>query len=213
MTRSFFISFEGPDGSGKSTQAAMLARALRTRGIDVTETREPGGTAVGEQIRQILLDPTGVAMSPLCMALLLSAARAQHMDDVVQPALATGYIVITDRFADSTVAYQGYGMGLNLDTIRKLTDIATGGRMPDLTVYVDIEPRIGLERAAMRGGTNRLDNADVEFHERVRRGYLSMVESDPERWVSVDGSGSPQEVHAAVLAALRDRMCLEGDAA
>jgi dTMP kinase len=213
VTRSLFISFEGPDGSGKSTQAAMLARALRARGMDVIETREPGGTAVGEQIRHILLDPTGVPMSALCMALLLSAARAQHMEGIVQPALGAGHTVITDRFADSTVAYQGYGMGLDLDTILKLTAIATGGRMPDLTVYVDIEPRVGLERATLRGGANRLDNADLEFHERVRDGYLSMAKADPGRWVPVDGSGSPQEVHAAVLAALRDRKCLEGDAA
>jgi dTMP kinase len=213
VTRPLFISFEGPDGSGKSTQAAMLARALRARGIDVIETREPGGTAVGEQIRQILLDPTGVAMSSLCMALLLSAARSQHMADVVQPAIEAGQTVITDRFSDSTVAYQGYGMGLDLDTILTLTAIATGGRMPDLTVYVDIEPRIGLERATLRGGTNRLDNADLEFHERVRKGYLAMAKAQPARWIPVDGSGSPQEVHAAVLAALRDRMCLEGNAA
>jgi dTMP kinase len=213
VTNPLFISFEGPDGSGKSTQARMLAHAMRERGIDVMETREPGGTAVGEQVRHILLDPDGASMTPLVMALLLSASRAQLVHEIILPALAAGQTVISDRFADSTVAYQGHGMGLDPATVRALADIATAGRMPDITVYVDIEPELGLQRATDRGGKNRLDNADLDFHKRVRDGYLSMVQEDRKRWLTVNGSGSPEDVHRAVLTELRGRLCSEGDAA
>lgn len=197
-----FLTFEGPDGSGKSTQAHLLATALRARGLDVLETREPGGTAVGEAVRHVLLDLDGPAMSPLTMALLLSAARAQHVSDVIRPALDAGRIVIADRYADSTVAYQSYGFGLPLDVVLELTRIATGGLQPDHTVYVDVPVELGLERTLARGGANRLDAPDLEFHRRVREGYLRSMAREPERWIPVDGAGTADEVHAAVLASL-----------
>jgi dTMP kinase len=194
-----FISLEGPDGSGKSTQAVMLARTLRERGSEVVETREPGGTAAGEQIRQILLDPQGPPLSPLVMALLLSASRAQLMEEVIGPALREGKTVISDRFADSTMAYQGHGLGLDLQVARELSRSATGDRFPDVTIYVDVDPALGLDRVNARGLPNRLDNEDLDFHKRVRTGYFQLMSEEPARWLQVDGSGNAEEVHRQVI--------------
>jgi dTMP kinase len=197
-----FISLEGPDGSGKSTQAAMLARVLRERDLEVVETREPGGTPAGEQIRQILLDPQGPPLSPLVMAFLLSASRAQLVEEVIGPALREGRTVISDRFADSTMAYQGHGLGLDLEVVRQLSRAATGGRFPDVTIYVDVEPAVGLDRVNTRGLPNRLDRENLDFHRRVRTGYLQLMSEEPARWLQVDGSGDPEEVHRQVIRAL-----------
>jgi dTMP kinase len=194
-----FLTFEGPDGSGKSTQAHLLASELRVRGRDVVETREPGGTSVGEAVRHLLLDLNGPAMSPLTMALLLSASRSQLVSDVILPALHQGRTVIADRYTDSTVAYQSYGLGLDLDVVQNLARIATSGLTPAASVYVDVPVEVGLERIQRRGSHNRLDARDVEFHSRVRNGYLLSIQQEPDRWVIVDGTQDPQSVHLAVM--------------
>jgi dTMP kinase len=197
-----FLTFEGPDGSGKSTQARLLASELRSRGHDVVETREPGGTSVGEAVRHVLLDVNGPAMSPLTMALLMSASRAQLVSDVIVPALDEGRTVIADRYTDSTVAYQSYGFGLDLGVVKELARIATTGLTPRVSVYVDVPVEVGLERTHRRGSRNRLDVPDVGFHNRVRNGYLRSIEQEPDRWVMVDGTQDPESVHAAVMCKL-----------
>ncbi|MDE3088010.1 MAG: dTMP kinase [Chloroflexota bacterium] len=184
---SLFITFEGPDGSGKTTQARMLAAYLQSRGMDVLLTREPGGTAISEQIRDVILSTHNLSIQHETEALLFSAARAQIVAELIRPALAAGKIVICDRYADSTLAYQGYGLGLDLDALRAITRFATGGLVPDLTFYVDVPAEVGLARRH-RGETNRLDQKQVEYHARVRAGYLEMAKSEPQRWVIVDGT-------------------------
>lgn len=202
--RGLFITFEGPEGSGKSSQARALADSLRQRGLPVTLTREPGGTPIGYQIREIILTPRNTAMAPRTEVLLLSAARAQHVAERIQPALADGQIVISDRFADSTLAYQGYGLGLDLAALRALTAFATGGVMPDLTIYLDCPPTVGLARkaqAAQAGGEwNRLDQKPVEYHERVRRGYLALAAAESDRWQVVDAAQPAEYVQHLINA-------------
>ena len=193
-----FLTFEGPDGSGKSTQAHLLASELRARGHDVVETREPGGTAVGEAVRHIFLDLDGPSQSPLTMALLLSASRSQLVSDVIVPALEMGQTVILDRYIDSTIAYQSFGFGLDLEVVKDLSRIATGGLTPDITVLVDVPVEVGLERVHRRGARNRLDAPDMAFHERVRKGYHLMA-AESERWVTIDGTEDPQSVHRALM--------------
>lgn len=199
-----FITFEGTEGSGKSTQARGLAETLRARGHPVDLTREPGGTPIGDQIRQVILSTDNTAMAAQTEALLLSAARAQHVAERIRPALATGHIVICDRFADSTLAYQGYGLRMDLEALRAITRFATGGLTPDLTVYLDCAVALGLARkaqAARLGGEwNRLDQKPVEYHERVRRGYLALAAAEPRRWLVVDASASPQVVQEVIQA-------------
>jgi dTMP kinase len=196
------ISFEGPDGSGKSTQARLLADVLQARGHRVTLTREPGGTPVGEQIRRILLDPETASPNPLVMALLLSASRAQLVSDVIAPALRRGDIVIVDRYTDSTVAYQGYGQALDKGIIRELNEVATQGILPDVTIYVDVPVEVGLDRVRSRGKRNRLDVETVAFHRRVREGYLAMIAEGPPRWFPINGNAPTESVHATILQSL-----------
>lgn len=193
-----FITFEGPEGSGKTTQIQALYSALRGRGCDVVLTREPGGTAIGDQIRQVLLDPANHEMLPEAEILLFSASRAQLVGQLVRPALARGAIVICDRFADSTMAYQGYGRGLGLESLRRITQFATGGLTPDLTVYLDIDVEEGLRRKRTAGrqdaeAWNRLDQETLDFYKRVRRGYLALASAEPGRWLVVDAA-RPQDV-------------------
>ena len=197
-----FISFEGPDGSGKSTQARLLAEVLRGRGYPVTETREPGGTPLGERVRALLLDPQAPSATPLAMTFLFSAARTQLVSEVIRPALSQGETVIADRFADSTIAYQSWGLGLDLAVARQLAEIATGGLYPDVVIYVDVPPIVGLERVAMRGTRNRLDEETLGFHERVRAGYHGLIEEDSGRWIVIDGDAPVEVVHGNVLQAL-----------
>lgn len=194
------ITFEGPDGSGKSTQIALLAEYLRQQGYGIARMREPGGTGIGEQIRAVLHSTQNAAMTPRTEVLLYSASRAQLVDEVIRPALAAGEIVLCDRFYDSTLAYQGYGRGLDLDTLHRLTEFATGGLRPDLTIYLDVEPGEGLRRRQQDQGAewNRLDAAALEFHEQVREGYRALLEEEPGRWVTVDGSGPVEAVQAAI---------------
>jgi dTMP kinase len=205
-----FISIEGPDGSGKSTQARLLAKALRDSGFSVLETREPGGTPLGERLRPLILDPESPPATPMAMALMYSAARAQLVADVIEPALAAGQIVIVDRYADSTAAYQGGGQGLNRGTIDALRRAATGGREPDVTVYVDIDPEAGAERMAARGPHDRLDAETVAFHRRVRAEYQRLLSENPDRWISVCGAAAPDVVHREIMDKLLPRLDPKG---
>jgi dTMP kinase len=194
-----FISFEGPDGGGKSTQARLLAADLRDRGHRVTETREPGGTVLGERLRTLILDPASPPAGPLVMALLLSASRAQLVETVIRPARERGEIVIVDRWADSTTAYQGFGLGLDRETIRSLRNIATGGLEPDFTVLVDVPPQVGLERISARGSGDKLDAQTIAFHERVRAGYKTLYSERPDRWIWIDGTAPREKVHCDIV--------------
>ncbi len=199
---SLFISIEGPDGSGKSTQARLLADTLRAQGFPVLTTREPGGTPVGEAVREIVLHPREMPATPTTIALLYATSRSELVQTVIRPALRQGTSVVADRYADSTIAYQSFGLGVPLDVTRCLAEIATDGLTPDVTVYVDILPERGLERLAGRRGENWLDRESAAFHTRVRDGYLQMMEEDPARWVRVDGDAPPEAVHGAILRAL-----------
>ena len=202
-----FITFEGPDGSGKTTQARLLAAWLRERGYQVVLTREPGGTDIGDQIRTVLHDPANGAMDARTEILLYSASRAQHVAQCIRPALAAGQIVISDRYADSTLAYQGYGRGLDLETLRQITDFATGGLTPDLTLYLDIPPEEGLERRQVGGDEwNRLDAEALDFHQRARAGYLELMKEEPERWMVVNGDRTVEEVQEKIRRVVEGRL-------
>lgn len=205
-----FITFEGLDGSGKTTQVQRAAALLRARGHDVLLTREPGGTAIGDQIRAVLHDLKNAEMNPRAELLLYNASRAQLVAEVLRPHLAAGGLVLCDRFYDSTLAYQGYGHGLDLDTLRAIVGFATGGLRPDLTVLLDITPEEGLMRrrqASLFGEEwNRLDDMELDFHRRVYDGYQALLHAEPDRWVRIDASGSQDTVQAAVTALLTARV-------
>ncbi|MGC8792594.1 MAG: dTMP kinase [Bryobacteraceae bacterium] len=198
QARGRFISFEGLDGSGKTTQIERLARRLRERGLEVVIAVEPGGTRVGEQIRAILLDVNNHGLSPQAELLLYFASRAQNVVEVIRPALARGAVVLADRFTDSTMAYQGYGRGLGEEVVRDLHRIACGDLEPDLTLLLDVEPEAGLARARGRGALNRMDDQAREFYRRVRAGYLEMARRSPERFRLLDASLGVDEVAARV---------------
>ncbi|HEC35963.1 MAG TPA: dTMP kinase [Anaerolineae bacterium] len=202
-----FITLEGPEGSGKTTQAQLLTEYLRRQGYDVILAREPGGTPIGDQVRGVLHDPANTDMHPWAEAFLYSASRAQLVARVVRPALAAGKVVVCDRYADSTLAYQGYGRGLSLELLWEITRLATGGLMPDLTLYLDIQPDRGLQRRLLGGEEwNRLDRETLAFHRRVRAGYLEMAGLEPERWVVVDAARSVEEVQAEIRALVEARL-------
>lgn len=201
-----FIVFEGTEGSGKSTQAALLADALRRDGAAVVSTREPGGTAIGEQIRAILLDPGNCAILAETEALLYAAARAQHVREVVRPSLEAGSVVVSDRFLDSSLAYQGAGRGLSRERLLAIQELATGGLRPDLRVLLDLPVGLGLERRMATAEVNRLDAEDRLFHERVRRAFLEMAAADPGGWAVIDGSGDKGDVARSVAAEVRARL-------
>jgi len=202
-----FITLEGPDGSGKTTQARLLAEWLRKQGYDVVLTREPGGTHIGDQIRAVLHDPRNAEMDARTEILLYSASRAQHVAQRIRPTLAAGKIVISDRYADSTLAYQGYGRGLDLEILRAITAFATGGLTPDLTLYLDVAPQEGLQRRRLGGEEwNRLDAEALEFHRRVRAGYMELVRQEPERWAVIDGARSVEEVQAEIRALVQAKL-------
>jgi dTMP kinase len=194
-----FITLEGPEGSGKSSQIPALAEWLRELGYDVYTTREPGGTQIGDQIRQVLHNLENTAMHPRTEILLFLAARAQHVEEVMRPKLNNKTIVICDRYADSTLAYQGYGHGVDLDILRKLLDFSTGGLYPDLTILLDLDVEKGLDRRKQSGGEwNRLDAYTLAFHKRVRKGYLTLVANEPERWRIVDAAQSKEKVQESL---------------
>jgi dTMP kinase len=181
-----FITLEGPEGSGKTSHIPHLVEYLREKGYRVFPTREPGGTSISEQIRGILHDMKNAEMHPRTETLLYQAARAQIVEEVIKPRLADGEIVISDRYYDSTIAYQGYGHRQNLEEIRALVKYATGGLTPDLTVLLDVDVEEGLRRKKKGNEWNRLDAYTVEFHQRVRAGYLEMAQREPQRWVVVN---------------------------
>ncbi len=204
-----FITLEGPEGSGKTSHIPPLVEYLRERGYTVFPTREPGGTSIGEQIRAVIHDLKNAEMHPRTETLLYQAARAQIVEQVFKPRLAAGEVVISDRYADSTIAYQGYGHQQDLEQVRTLVRYATGGLVPDLTVLLAIEVEAGLRRKTQSGSEwNRLDAYTVEFHRRVRNGYLEMARAEPQRWVVLDASRGWQEVQdelrAVILRRLKD---------
>jgi dTMP kinase len=197
-----FITLEGLDGSGKTTQARLLASRLREAGYPVLLTREPGGTRIGDQIRAVLHDLENTAMHPAAELLLYNASRAQLVAEVLRPHLAGGGIVLCDRFYDSTLAYQGYGHQLDLDTLRTIITFATGGLRPDRTFLLDITPEDGLERrrqASLFGAEwNRLDDMELAFHRRVYQGYQALMQAEPERWVRIDARQSVEQMQQAI---------------
>ena len=197
--RGVFITFEGPDGSGKSTQARMLAERLRGEGRQVLQSVEPGGTPIGQQIRRILLDPANEELTPTAELLLMFAARAQNVEQWILPALAEGKIVVSDRFTDSSMAYQGAGRGLGWETVLAVDRIACQGLVPDLTICVDIDTETGLARALGRGSSDtRLEEQAIEFHHRAREAYHELARREPKRFKLIDGRSTPEEVAAQV---------------
>jgi dTMP kinase len=199
ISRGLFITFEGPDGSGKSTQARLLAERLRGEGRAVLESVEPGGTPIGQQIRRILLDPANQELTATAELLLMFAARAQNVEQWILPALDQGKIVISDRFTDSSIAYQGAGRGLGTHTVLELDRIACHGLIPDLTICIDIDTETGLARARARGGVDtRLEEQAIEFHHKVREAYHELARSDPKRFHLIDGRGTQEAIASKV---------------
>ncbi len=205
-----FITFEGPDGSGKTTQICLLSDFLKELGYPIYRTREPGGTPIGDQIRQVLHDLKNEGMHPHTEILLYCASRAQLVAQEIRPRLAAGDIVVCDRYADSTLAYQGYGRGLDLDTLRYILAFATGGLQPDLTIYLDITAEEGLVRrqqAAKDGAEwNRMDALSLDIHRRVREGYLKMIEAQPERWKRIPAVGEQAAIQEQIRAVVLSRL-------
>jgi dTMP kinase len=201
---SLFITFEGPDGSGKSTQLRLLAEALTQRGFAVATTREPGGTRIGDAIRAVVHERTHTEMSARAEALLYNAARAQLIDEVIQPALAAGTIVLCDRYADSTLAYQGFGYGRDLVWLQRLIEFATGGLKPDLTIFLAIDPAEGLRRK--RGDAseewNRMEDKALVFHRAAYAGYLYLAEQEPARWLLIDATQPVDVIHDLIWRAV-----------
>lgn len=197
--RGLFIALEGGEGAGKSTQGNLLGQWLSDAGYDVVLTREPGGTAVGAALRGILLDPQTGQLSPRTEALVYAADRAEHVDALIRPALDAGHVVITDRYVDSTFAYQGAGRSLAADDLEELVRLATGNLRPHLTVVLDIDPRDGLARA---GDHDRIEAEPLDFHERVRSEFLRLAASEPGRYAVVSATTDPDTTHAAVRAAI-----------
>jgi dTMP kinase len=207
MASGRFITFEGIDGCGKTTQIRLLAQWLRERGAEVVETVEPGGTAIGRQIRKILLDPASADIQPRAELLLYFASRAQNVDEVIRPALEAGRTVLCDRFTDSTLVYQGCGRGLDTDIVHDLDRIACRGLKPDATILIDIDLETSLMRARRRNervgsSESRIDDESAAFHERVRRGYLALAEAEPDRIVVIDGREPISEVGRRIREAL-----------
>ncbi len=207
----FFLTVEGIEGSGKTTQLQRLAKLLRSHGQNCVVTKEPGGTPIGDRVRAILLDPQAEGMDPAVELFLLAASRRQHVIDVIQPALEAGATVLCDRFADASVAYQGFGRGIDLQKIRDLNEWATSGITPDVTVIFDLSEADGLERARRRNAKenllaeSRLEGEDLAFHRRVREGYLALAKEDERRFAVVDATVGVDEVFERLKALLAER--------
>lgn len=203
-----FITFEGPDGGGKTTQIQLLQQALERQGYAFLATREPGGTAIGNAIRNVVLDGGNRAMSERTEALLFNAARAQLVDEVILPALQRREIVLCDRYADSTIAYQGYGRGLDLAALQQLIAFATAELRPDLTIFLAVDAETGIERKRRLSGMewNRLDGEALAFHERVQAGFAELIEADPARWLIVDATQPVDVVHQQIWTHLQERL-------
>ncbi len=202
-----FITLEGPEGSGKTSHIPPLVEFLRGKGYTVFPTREPGGTSIGEQIRNILHDLKNTEMHPRTETLLYQAARAQIVEQVIQPRLAAGEIVISDRYYDSTIAYQGYGHQQNLEQVRGLVRYATGGLTPALTILLDLDVEVGLRRKKQNQSEwNRMDDQTIQFYQRVRAGYLEMVNAEPGRWVVVNSEQKWDEVQAELKRVILEKL-------
>jgi dTMP kinase len=207
----FFITFEGGEGSGKTTQLTALVTHLRSLREDPIQTRDPGGTAIGNQVRELLLNRENVRMSSLAELFLYEASRAQLVQEVIRPALAAGRIVLCDRFTDSTVAYQGYGRGLDLDLVERLNAVAADGLRPDVTFFLDLDPVVGLARAAERRAQprqrrDRLEDEVLEFHQRVQTGYRALAAREPERVVILDAAQGILEIEARIRRHVESRL-------
>lgn len=198
MKRGCFITFEGPDGSGKSTQMERLEQFLTERNLPILRSREPGGTEISEALRQLILDPSRTEMNSRTEALLYAAARAQHVEEVIRPALDQGITVICDRFTDSSIVYQGYGRELGAVSIRRLNAFATGGLQPDLTILMAIDPELGRKRAAQRNAPDRIEAEALSFHRRVYQGYLEIAEQEPERIICIDAEAAVDSIAAKI---------------
>ena len=204
---SLFITLEGPDGSGKTTQFKLLSEALLAEGCNVLTLREPGGTPIGDQIREVVHALRNHEMSARAECLLYGAARAQLVEQMIKPQLARGGIVLCDRYADSTLAYQGYGRGLDQAEVRQIIAFATQNLKPDLTFYLDIDVAEGINRRRRGGGEwNRMDDQTLEFHRRVRDGYLEMIAAEPQRWITIDGTHSVEEIQSQIRAEVKKRL-------
>ncbi|PIK91656.1 thymidylate kinase [Synechococcus sp. 65AY6Li] len=196
-----FITLEGGEGVGKTTQQALLAERLQREGYACVSTREPGGTALGEALRELLLH--GDPLTPLAELFLYAADRAEHVQKCILPALAAGQVVVCDRFTDSTLAYQGYGRGLDLQQVRQLNHLATGGLQPHLTLWLDLPPEVGLARTGL---ADRLEQERLEFHRRVHQGFQALAAAEPQRIVRIDAGGSPLEVAARIWSVVQPRL-------
>ncbi|MEW6392665.1 MAG: dTMP kinase [Pseudomonadota bacterium] len=205
MTQGFFISFEGGEGAGKSTQIRRLAERLQAAGHDVVVTREPGGSPGAEAIRELLVNGAADRWSPVTETLLMYAARRDHVERVIRPALSRGAIVLCDRFADSTRAYQGAGGEAPASLIASLEDHVLGGTIPDLTLILDLPAEVGLQRAEARGGAARFESKGLAFHERLRTGYLEIARREPERCVVIEANAEIDDVTAAIIDAVDQR--------
>lgn len=200
-----FITFEGIEGSGKTTQIKLLVPVLQAKGYDCVFTREPGATEIGEKIRAILLDASHTAMLPLTELLLYEADRAQHVHEVIKPALAANKVVVADRFFDATIVYQGYARGFDLELIQQIHRIVLGGLTPDLTIILDLPVHVGLERAWERINSrsdlpeDRFEKEDIAFHEKVRQGYLTLAGNEPKRFQVIDASRDAEAVHRDIV--------------
>ena len=201
-----FITLEGPEGGGKSTQAKRLVDHLQAQGHEVLLTREPGGTEIGDQIRQVIMSLENKSMSPEAEFLLFAASRAQVVRELIEPQLERGGIVVCDRFYDSSLAYQGYGHELDLELLRTITGFVSGGLVPDLTFLLDLTSELGLERRKHDGRWNRLDDYDLAFHERVREGYHRLAELDPDRWVQIDAAQTEDEIQEQIRETVARRL-------
>jgi dTMP kinase len=209
-----FITFEGIEGSGKTTQTAPVVDFLKGRGIDCIVTREPGGTAIGRKIRAILMDPENTGLFPAAELLLYAADRIQHVQEVILPALAAGKTVVCDRFLDSTIVYQGYSRKLDIEMIRRIHGLVMGDLTPDLTFLLDLPPAVGLARAweqitngSRSHAETRFESEQLTFHEAVRAGYLELARREPDRFVVIEAAAKPDDVTARILSELRRRSC------
>jgi dTMP kinase len=201
-----FITLEGPEGSGKTSHIPHLVEYLREQGFKVFPTREPGGTSIGEQIREVIHDLKNAEIHPHTETLLYQAARAQIVEEVIRPRLKAGEIVLSDRYADSTVAYQGFGHQQDIKQIRTLIEYATGGLTPELTILLDLNVEIGLGRKQQADEWNRLDAYTVDFHQRVRIGYLEMVKQEPGRWIVINAENEWRQVQDEIRKAILDKL-------
>ena len=208
MGRGKFITFEGCDGCGKSTQLRLLSKYLTDNGIAHIFTREPGGGKISEAIRDILLNGKNMEMTDECEALLYAASRVQHLSDRVEPALSEGKLVICDRYVDSSLAYQAYARGLGLDFITKINAFALEKYLPDVTIFIDLTPEAAFKRKHGADENDRLEKAGMAFHQRVYEGYKAVAAAEPERVMCVDGTQTPQEIFADVLKILQEKGCL-----